>query len=476
MNKFDYSYTDLPRKFYSFNKPILNDNLDFVLKNNLLLKELDIRVYNDSQLKKFLFSKNNFKKSYSQAYSGHQFGHFTNLGDGRAIMIGEYLSKNNKRFDFQIKGAGKTKYSRNGDGKSTLKSMLREYIYSESLHYLNIPTSRSLGVINTKEKIYRESKELGGALVRIMKSHIRVGTFEYALFYGNNEDLNLLTAYTINRICPQANLSNNPPLYLLEFVMNQQINLVVNWMRIGFVHGVMNTDNTSISGESFDYGPCAFINNYDPEKVYSSIDFNGRYAFGNQSKIIKWNIFRFAETLLPIIHKNKNVSIELAESVLNKFDEIWEIKFYEMLLNKIGIINNDKQLFTLVDKLLILMKKLKLDYTNTFWLLSNEDISKNKIIKNIEFKEWYDKWIKQINYRHNIKVCQKLMKKNNPVFIPRNNIVEEAISSAVDGNMQHIKTLLKNIKKPYVFKEGLENYMKPPSSEFEECYRTYCGT
>ena len=476
MNKFDYSYTDLPRKFYSFNKPILNDNLDFVLKNNLLLKELDIRVYNDSQLKKFLFSKNNFKKSYSQAYSGHQFGHFTNLGDGRAIMIGEYLSKNNKRFDFQIKGAGKTKYSRNGDGKSTLKSMLREYIYSESLHYLNIPTSRSLGVINTKEKIYRESKEVGGALVRIMKSHIRVGTFEYALFYGNNEDLNILTAYTIDRICPQANLSNNPPLYLLEFVMNQQISLVVNWMRIGFLHGVMNTDNTSISGESFDYGPCAFINNYDPEKVYSSIDFNGRYAFGKQPKVIKWNIFRFAETLLPIIHKNKNVSLELAESVLNKFDEIWEIKFYEMLLNKIGIINNDKQLFTLVDKLLILMKKLKLDYTNTFWLLSNEDISKNKIIKNIEFKEWYEKWIKQINYRYSIKDCQKLMKKNNPVFIPRNNIVEEAINSAVDGNMQHIKTLLKNIKKPYVFKEGLENYMKPPSSEFEECYRTYCGT
>ena len=476
MNKFDYSYTDLPRKFYSFNKPILNENLDFVLKNNLLLKELDIRVYNDSQLKKFLFSKNNFKKSYSQAYSGHQFGHFTNLGDGRAIMIGEYISKNNKRFDFQIKGSGKTKYSRGGDGKSTLKSMLREYIYSESLHYLNIPTSRSLTVINTKEKIYRESLEIGGALVRIMKSHIRVGTFEYALFYGNNEDLNRLTAYTINRICPQANLSNNPPLYLLEFVMNQQISLIINWMRIGFVHGVMNTDNTSISGESFDYGPCAFINNYDPEKVYSSIDFNGRYAFGKQPKVIKWNIFRFAETLLPIIHKNKNVSIELAESVLNKFDEIWEIKFYEMLLKKIGIINNDKQLFTLVDKLLILMKKLKLDYTNTFWLLSNEDISNHKIIKNIEFKEWYEKWIKHINYRSSIKVCQKLMKKNNPVFIPRNNIVEEAINSAADGNMQHIKTLLKNIKKPYVFKEGLENYMKPPSSEFEECYRTYCGT
>ena len=476
MNKFDYSYTDLPRKFYSYNKPIFNDNLDFALINNSLLKELDIRVYNNLQLKKFLFSKNNFKKSYSQAYSGHQFGHFTNLGDGRAIMIGEYLSKKNKRFDFQIKGAGKTKYSRGGDGKSTLKSMLREYIYSESLHYLNIPTSRSLAVINTKEKIYRESIEVGGILVRIMKSHIRVGTFEYALFYGNNEDLNKLTAYTVNRICPQANLSKNPPLYLLEFVMNQQINLVVNWMRIGFIHGVMNTDNTSISGESFDYGPCAFINNYDPEKVYSSIDFNGRYAFGNQSKIIKWNMFRFAEALLPLIHKNKNVSIELAESVLNKFDEIWEIKFYGMLLNKIGIINNNKQLFSLVDKLLILMKKLKLDYTNTFWALSSEDISKNKIIKNIEFKEWHEKWIKQINYQYSIKDCQKLMKKNNPVFIPRNHIVEEAINSAVDGNMYHIKTLLKNIKKPYFYKKGLENYMKPPTPKFEECYRTYCGT
>ena len=476
MNRFDYSYTDLPRKFYSYTKPILNDNLEFVLKNNSLLSEMNIRVRDNLQLKKFLFSKNNFKKSYSQAYSGHQFGHFTNLGDGRAIMIGEYISKNNKRFDFQIKGSGKTKYSRGGDGKSTLKSMLREYIYSESLHYLNIPTSRSLTVINTKEKIYRESLEIGGLLVRIMKSHIRVGTFEYALFYGSNEDLNILTAYTINRICPQANMSKSPPLYLLEFVMNQQINLVVNWMRIGFIHGVMNTDNTSISGESFDYGPCAFINNYDPEKVYSSIDFNGRYAFGKQSKIIKWNMFRFAETLLPIIHKNKNVSIELAESVLNKFDEIWEVKFYEMLLNKIGIINNNKQLFTLADKLLILMKKLKLDYTNTFWALSNGDISRNKIIKNVEFKDWYEKWIKYINNRYSIKDCQTLMKKNNPVFIPRNNIVEEAINNAVDGNMHHLNTLLKTIKKPYTYKKGLESFMKPPTSEFEDYYRTYCGT
>ena len=476
MFNFDYSYLTLPNKFHSLTKPSSFPNAEVFLSNNKLLKQFNLPNDKKDKLIDILLCKKNYKKSYAQSYAGHQFGHFTKLGDGRAIIIGEHLTKYKQRFDIQLKGGGTTKYSRNGDGKATLSSMLREYLISEAMHYLNIPSSRSIAVIKTGEPIYRKNIEDGSILVRVMRSHIRIGTFEYASYFGSNEDLKQLTSYTINRLYPEIKKYENSALALLNIVMNKQIDLVINWMRVGFIHGVMNTDNTAISGESFDYGPCAFINTYCPEAVYSSIDYNGRYAFGNQPKVIKWNISRFAEALLPIIHNNKDTALQLAQSVINKFNEVWEKKYYRMMLKKIGINSNEKNLFPLIDELLFLMNKMDMDFTNTFWYLALEKNSKNQLSSYSDFTEWKKKWYSCINTNSSLNEAKKLMIKNNPVVIPRNNIVDDAIKKAVNGNADHFNRLLKIFSTPYQYKEGLDEFMKPPEKKFEECFQTYCGT
>jgi uncharacterized protein YdiU (UPF0061 family) len=476
MFNFDYSYLTLPNKFYSLEKPGLFPFAQTFLFNNKLYNEFKLPKVREDKLFETLIHNQNYKKSYAQAYAGHQFGHFTKLGDGRAIIIGEHLTKNKQRFDIQLKGCGTTKYSRNGDGKATLKSMLREYLISEAMHYLNIQSSRSLAVIKTGESICRENKEDGGVLLRVMQSHVRIGTFEYASCFGSNKDLKQLTSYTINRLYPEINNYENPILALLNVVMEKQIDLIVNWMRVGFIHGVMNTDNIAISGETFDYGPCAFINSYNPKKSYSSIDCSGRYAFGNQPKILKWNIFRFAESLLPVIHQNKDKSIQLAKSVIDKFDEIWEKKYYTMMLNKIGINSNKKTLFTLVDKLLFIMKKMNMDFTNTFYYLSQEKTSINPHKSNADFIEWQKKWSGYINTTQNIDEAKNLMRENNPVYIPRNNHVDDAIEKAVNGNISNFNKLLKIFSSPYQYQIELDKFMKPPRKDFEEHFQTFCGT
>ena len=471
-----YTYLTLPSLFHSLTKPSFFPKPEIFLSNNQLYKKFNLSIKNKDKLLDVILNERYHEKSFAQAYAGHQFGHFTKLGDGRAIIIGEYASKDNKMLDIQLKGAGITKYSRNGDGKATLRSMLREYLISEAIHYLNIPTSRSLAVIKTGEAIFREAKEDGALLVRIMKSHIRVGTFEYASYFSSMKDLKKLTSYTIARICPEIKNRKNPPLELLNYVMEKQIELVVNWMRIGFVHGVMNTDNTSISGESFDYGPCAFINSYDPYKVFSSIDFNGRYSFGNQAKIIKWNITKFAESLLTIINPNKDKSIILAQSVVDKFDEIWREKYYSMMLKKIGVNSNKEKLYPLVDDLLFIMKKNNLDFTNTFFSLTHENFKTSNIINNIDFIKWKKKRDYIIRNSNIINDSILIMKKSNPIVIPRNNLVHKAIEDAVNGDIAFYNKLLELYSNPYKYKDGLDEFMTPPSSDFEKCFQTYCGT
>tara|TARA_B100000902_G_scaffold391664_1_gene442700 strand:+ start:3630 stop:5054 length:1425 start_codon:yes stop_codon:yes gene_type:complete len=472
---FDYSYLNLPTKFYSTANPKIFPKLEFILLNKKLFKEFNISIKSEDKLIKILFNLRN-NKSYAQAYAGHQFGHFTKLGDGRAIIIGEYLIKENKRIDIQLKGSGKTPYSKNGDGKATLKSMLREYLFSEAMHNLNIPSSRSIGVVKTGEKVHRKYFHDGGILVRIMNCHIRIGTFEYASYFGSNADLKALTSYTINRLYPLIRENENPALDLLSSVMNKQIELVVNWMRVGFIHGVMNTDNTSISGESFDYGPCAFMNIYKPDTSFSSIDYHKRYSFENQKQIIKWNLSRFAECLLPLIHKNKQISIDLAISVINQFDIIWEEKYYKMMLKKIGINNNDKNLYMIVDDLLNLMDKYNLDYNNTFLSLFQKNVIDNKILNNSEFIKWKKKWINIINAHSNMSKSKILMSKYNPIVIPRNNLVEKSIDEAINGNLKLFKKLLEVTSNPYNYKVGIEKFMIPPDLNFDKCYQTYCGT
>ncbi len=475
---FDNSYLSLPGKFYSIVKPSAFASAQIYLLNEKLCDLLNVSTKDHVDFIELFFGDKWSKKtkSYAQAYAGHQFGYFTKLGDGRAIVMGEHITQNGERFDIQIKGSGKTIYSRGGDGQATLKAMLREYLISEAMHYLNIPTSRSLAVIKTGQPVYRETIHEGAALVRVMKSHIRVGTFEYAAHFGSAQDLKALTEYTIKRLYPDIEQDKNPVISLLNKVIISQIELVANWMRVGFIHGVMNTDNTSISGESFDYGPCAFMNAYNPDTVFSSIDNHGRYAFGNQPNIIKWNIARFAEAIMPIIHPDREESLHLAQTAIDGFNEIWSEKYYGIMLNKLGFEINNPELYVLVDEFLELMKKLKMDYTNTFRALSQDIGSDISPINRPEFKPWLEKWRDAINNSCGIQNAKQLMITQNPVFIPRNHLVEQALDQAVNGDLTLIEKLLGVLSQPYQNNNDLDDFKQPSSLEFEIRYKTFCGT
>ena len=282
-------------------------------------------------------------KTFSQAYAGHQFGHFTNLGDGRAIMLGEHIISNDKRVDIQLKGAGLTPYSRQGDGKAVLGPMLREYIVSEAMHYLKIPTTRSLSVVKTGEKVYREFPMEGAMLTRVASSHIRVGTFQFALITQNLRNLENLINYTINRHYPYIKNSKQKYLDLLKILVKKQVELITHWMRVGFIHGVMNTDNMTLSGETIDYGPCAFLDDYKGSKVFSSIDFQGRYSFENQPLMAKWNLARLAETFLPLMQDDIDKNKKKAEKIIQSFSELFNKKWLNMMRNKLGLLKRKKR-------------------------------------------------------------------------------------------------------------------------------------
>jgi len=475
---FDYSYLSLPEIFYSPVKPAPFASPQLFKVNTEFCNQLEISIENEDDLLNVILSKNSRQDtpSFAQAYAGHQFGYFTKLGDGRAIIIGEHVTNDQNRFDIQLKGSGKTPYSRGGDGKATLKAMLREYLMSEALHHLNIPSSRSLAIIKTGEPVYRRTLQEGAALVRVMKSHIRVGTFEYAARFSSNEDLKRLTTYTVKRLYPEISEDENLGIRFLKKVIENQIDLVAHWMRIGFIHGVMNTDNTSISGETFDYGPCAFMNRYHPETVYSSIDQNGRYAFGNQPQIIKWNLSRFAETLLPIFHENKDKSLALAQTTIDEFDELWKKKYYETMLSKLGIVSNNIIYFDLVDELLELLKRLKMDYTNTFQELIQELVSDKSLFKHEALTPWLNKWKNTIDKCVGREQALQLMCTVNPFVIPRNHIVEKVLEEAASGKLIEFEKLLSVISKPYHKQDNISEYIQPSELRFESNYQTFCGT
>jgi uncharacterized protein YdiU (UPF0061 family) len=474
----EYSYTSLPSLFYQSATPALLPKPEVVLRNNSLLEDLNIPLKNDDAILSHFFNVNSKDEitSFAQAYAGHQFGHFTKLGDGRAIVMGEYVSPANHRFDIQLKGSGQTPYSRNGDGKATLKAMLREYLISEAMHHLKIPTSRSLFVVKSGELVRREVQHEGAVLARLMKSHIRIGTFEYARHFGSTEDLQALANYTIHRLYPELESEENPVLGLLKKVMQLQIDLVANWMRVGFIHGVMNTDNISISAETFDYGPCAFMNSYDPNTVFSAIDTQGRYAFGNQPKVIKWNIARFAEALLPILHNNQDTALQHAQAEIDKFDGLWHEKFYKMMANKIGLQSETPDVVNLVDELGGFMKKYQMDYTNTYRNFSEILSSESDSNPNLDFQQWIAKWKNTINNANGIEDAKVRMKSANPVLIPRNHLIEQSLEEAVDGDMNLFNQLLNITSKPYEYQPDSDEFMAPSNPSFESKYQTFCGT
>ena len=357
MNKinwnFENTYSRLSDSFKQNINPVPVKDPKLILFNKKLESELNLDFSKNSKKDlSELFSGNSLPdgcNSIAQAYAGHQFGHFTMLGDGRAVLIGEHLSKNNQRYDIQFKGSGKTAFSRNGDGRAALGPMLREYIISEAMNGLKIPTTRSLAVVKTGENVIRESYLPGAILTRIASSHIRVGTFQYIAARQKNNELEILLNYVIDRHYPDIKNSKNKATELLTIVMKKQINLVVNWMRVGFIHGVMNTDNMSISGETIDYGPCAFMDTYDPKTVFSSIDQMGRYAYCNQPVITKWNLSRFAECLIPLIDKDQEKAIKIATKIIDTFEKVYEDKWLDMMREKLGLFGVDDK-----DKLLIL--------------------------------------------------------------------------------------------------------------------------
>ena len=479
--KFDNTYARLPNPMLSQLSPVPVKSPRIAILNQSLADELSLdfsSVSNENLAS--VFSGNILPKgseSIAQAYAGHQFGHFTMLGDGRAILIGEHINKNNKRFDIQFKGSGITPYSRNADGRAALGPMLREYIISESMFYLNIPTTRSLAVVTTGENVIRETSLIGAILTRVATSHLRVGTFQYAAMLGDLEILKTLVDYAIDRHYPNLKNENNKALSLLEAVVQKQTELVVNWMRVGFIHGVMNTDNMTISGETIDYGPCAFMDAYDPETVFSSIDHHGRYAYMNQPGITKWNLFKFAETLIPLIHDNEKKSIEIAQETVNKFNTLYEECWLNMMRSKIGLFGNEKEDKNLINNLLSWMKKNKTDYTNTFYLLTKQKTQEDKIFDNSDFINWYKKW--KIRLEKNKKTAESffdLMKNNNPVVIPRNHIVEKVLDSANNTlDLKPLNSLLEVLKKPYTDRSKIKNYQKP-SVPNGKTYKTYCGT
>ena len=426
-----------------------------------------------------IFSGNNLPEgveTISQAYAGHQFGYFTILGDGRAYMIGEHITKSNKRLDIQFKGSGQTPYSRNGDGRAALGPMLREYLISESMHNLGIPTTRSLAVIKTGENVIRETNLKGAILTRVASSHIRVGTFQYALISKDQKILNALFEYTINRHYPELNNSLSPALDLLKIVLDKQVELICNWMRVGFIHGVMNTDNMAISGETIDYGPCAFMDAYDPNTVFSSIDKNGRYSYFNQPRIAKWNLERFAECLIPLIHEDSETAIKIARDVLIEFPKKYKKEWLNMMRKKIGLLEEDTKDEELIIELLTWMHKNKADFTNTFCYLMNKLKIQDNLYKTKEFLAWKQKWEKRRNRSVNKhEESNSLMIKSNPIIIPKNHLVEKSLNLAVNENdMSKIVKLLKVIKNPEKYESDISTYQKKPLSENK--YVTFCGT
>ncbi len=479
--KFDNTYAKLPKSLLTKIKPKPVKNPETVIFNHDLSKEigLDFSLIDNKEIA-LIFSGNKLPhgaESISQAYAGHQFGHFTVLGDGRAHLLGEHITQNKKRVDIQFKGSGPTPYSRNADGRAGLGPMLREYLISESMNILGIPTTRSLAVVRTGEDIIRETKLKGAILTRIASSHIRIGTFQYALITKDKNNLNKLFNYTINRHYPHIKNTKSPATELLNIVIEKQINLIIEWMRVGFIHGVMNTDNMAISGETIDYGPCAFMDTYDPKTVFSSIDLHGRYAYYNQPAVAKWNLERFAESLIPLINKNENLGLEIASELMNSFTEKYKKSWLEMMKKKLGLVGNDMNDQDLILDLLTWMHKNKADYTNTFCSLMNKLSIKDEIFNDRDFLLWKKKWEKRTKLNGNTSTkSHEIMRNANPLLIPRNHIVEKILSDAEEkDDLESLSELFEVMKDPYK-KFPIISKFQSTSYAKKENYVTYCGT
>ena len=470
------SYTQISDKLFSELKPDAVTNPSTVIVNNELAKKLGLNLEGISEKDlSNLFSGNTLprgSKPFAQAYAGHQFGQFTILGDGRAHIVGEQVTPDGEIFDIQYKGSGRTPYSRGGDGKAALGPMLREYLISEAMYYLGIPTTRSLAVVETGEKVYREVPLKGSILTRVASSHIRIGTFQFLAAHKDYEGMQALLDFSIRRHFSNLKFSKNLAVEFIQAVMQKQIKLIVDWMRVGFIHGVMNTDNSTISGETIDYGPCAFMDSYDAKTVFSSIDTQGRYSFANQPSIIHWNLVRLAESLLPLIDKNEKKSIEIAQDTLNEFSSLFKNEWLQMMRKKIGIEDYSEEDEELISNLVNWMQNKSPDFTNTFCNLMNYNHANDEVFAENDFGTWKKNWQERVKNKEYLKT----MINTNPVLIPRNYLVEEALNEAeTKGKLNKFINLNKAISSPYHKEKVNIKYLITPSKT-NIPYKTFCGT
>ncbi|BBI35849.1 protein adenylyltransferase SelO [Cohnella abietis] len=480
---FDNSYARLPQSFFSRLNPTPVRSPKAIIVNGPLAQSLGLYVEalqsNDGVA---VFAGNQIPQGalpLAQAYAGHQFGHFNMLGDGRAILLGEQITPQGERVDIQLKGSGPTPYSRRGDGRAGLGPMLREYIISEAMQALGIPTTRSLAVVTTGESVIREIDQPGAVLTRIAASHLRVGTFQYAANWSSVEDLRALADYTLQRHFPEvkAEGDENRYLSLLKEVIKRQADLIAKWQLVGFIHGVMNTDNMALSGETIDYGPCAFLDVYDSATVFSSIDTNGRYAYGNQPHLAGWNLARFAEALLPLIHVDEEQAIKLAEDALADFAKLYHLNWQAGMRAKLGIFNEEVEDEALIEGLLSMMQKYRADYTNTFLALTFDKVEDTVLSGSEEFTQWQELWQARLGRQPESKASShQLMRSRNPAIIPRNHRVEEALEAAVKhGDYDVMKRLLHVLSSPFAHSDEQADYATLPEPTAYP-YQTFCGT
>ena len=454
--------------------------------NHALAEELGLDpIALDSEAGLAIFSGNSAPEGsepLAQAYAGHQFGGFSpQLGDGRALLLGEVIDTQQCRRDIQLKGSGRTPFSRGGDGLAAIGPVLREYLIGEGMHALGVPTTRALAAVATGKHVYREIALPGAILTRIAASHIRVGTFQYAGARGDILKVRELADYSIQRHYPETADAENPYLAFFAAVSDAQAALVARWMNIGFIHGVMNTDNMTISGETIDYGPCAFMDRYAASTVFSSIDQNGRYAYANQPEILTWNLARLAETLIPHVDTKKERAIELLTEMIECIQPLYESYWLAGMRAKIGLTTEDILDQELITDLLKLMEAGHADFTLTFRRLSQALRGDSDAVRNL-FKEpdafdpWAERWQKRLKQEEVVaETAAEAMDRVNPIYIPRNHKVEEALAAAVNQDMTPFSKLLEVVSHPFEEIAGNEAYAEPaPASN--RPYHTFCGT
>ncbi|NBB50246.1 YdiU family protein [Rhizobium sp. CRIBSB] len=486
MFSFDNSYARLPQTFHRPAKPAAARAPELIRFNRELAEELglDEGGADEVQLAQLLSGQviPVGAEPLAQAYAGHQFGHFNpQLGDGRALLLGEVIDRHGNRRDIQLKGAGRTAFSRNGDGLAALGPVLREYIVSEAFAALNVPATRALAAVATGEQVVRETLLPGAVFTRVAASHIRVGTFQFFAAQGDEDAVKTLADHVIDRHYPDARAADNPYLAMLTLIAERQARLIARWLSIGFIHGVMNTDNMAISGETIDFGPCAFLDEYDPRKVFSSIDQRGRYAYANQPGIAQWNIARLAECLLPLLEADEEKAVEAANGVLKGFGDTFQTEWLDLFKAKLGMAGEGADDRLLVTDFLELMHQGEADFTLTFRTLSKVaggaamETLTDLFTTPLGLSDWLVRWRARIEDARTEAQRQAAMEAVNPALIPRNHRIEEAIAAAIYNDFSFFHRLVEALANPYAEDPETADLRVPPTPD-ERVTRTFCGT